>query len=381
MLFLLFATLVPTFALWLPFFARLPSFWGIPIPPDGMATVIANFDGPYYIVAAKSLYNPQIISENFPFPLPAIYYAAHYPLFPLLIRAVATIFPFVGYPWAMMVVTLVTSILAIWMFYLLVFDLGLRRQALALAAVFSIFPARWLIVRSVGSPEPLFLFTILASIYFFRKNSFWLAGVFGTLAVATKPPGILLFVAYVLILLVRSFPRLATRPTSRWLRLLPLDAYPILLIPAVLLGIFAWYGKTFGDFLAYFHSGDNIHLMFPPLQIFNPSISWVGTFWLEEVIWIYLFGFLGLVQLIKLRRFELAWFVGVFFLSILFVSHRDLARYALPIVPFLFIGFSEFLTRKEFGWALVLLAIPIYLFGIAFIAGNVTPIPDWGPLL
>lgn len=378
---LLVASVVPTIILWLPFFARLSSFWGIPLPQEGMASIIANFDGPYYLVAAKSLYNPEFISETFSFPLPAIYYAAHYPLFPILIRLVATVVPGVGYPWAMMLVTVVTSVLALWMFYLLLFGLGLKRKALPLALVFSVFPARWLIVRSIGSPEPLFIFTILASVYFFRKKRFWPSGIFGALAVATKPPGILLFIAYLLVLLVRRFPKLATQPVSRWLRALPWETYPIFLIPATLLGVFTWYARSYGSFFAYFNSGDNIHLMFPPFQVFNPSLTWVGTFWLEEIIFIYLLGFLGLVFLIKQKRRILAWLVGIFFLTILFVSHRDIARYSLPIVPFLLIAFSDILTRKEFFWALALLAIPIYLFSLAFITGNVTPVPDWGPLL
>lgn len=376
-----FITVFTTLLLWLPFFLRLESFWGIKLPRDGMATIVANFDGPYYIVAAKTLYDPQKIEENFAFPLPPIYYSAHYPLYPLLIRGVATVFPFLVYPYAMMLITLVSSVLAIWMFYILLGEAGLKKQALYLAAIFAVFPARWLIVRSVGSPEPLFLFTIMASIFYFRKQKFWPAGIFGGLAVATKPPGILLFFAYLLTLVAPNFQKLAHQDLGSWLKKLEWKAYPILLIPATLILIYAWYGIRFGSFLAYFNSGDNIHLMFPPFQVFNPGQAWVGTFWLEEIIWIYLFGALGTLYLVKQKKYTLASFVGVFFLSILFVSHRDIARYSLPIVPFLFVAFSKLLTSKEFRWVLLLLLIPIYLFSLAFIAGNVTPIPDWAPLL
>lgn len=373
-------SLFTTFLLWLPFFLQMRSFWGIKIPAGGMATIIANFDGPYYIVAAKTLYDPQKITENFSFPLPAIYYSAHYPLFPLLIRVVASL-PFIGYPYAMMLVTLATSILAIWMFYILLLDLGIKKEAFWLASLFAIFPARWLIVRSIGSPEPLFLFTIIASIYFFRKRSWWPAGIFGSLAVATKPPGILLFAAFLVALIAPRWEKLAHEDVGSWLKKLEWKAYPIALIPLTLLAIYTWYGVRYGNFLAYFNSGDNIHLMFPPFQVFNPGQAWVGTFWLEEVIWIYLFGGLGLLYLIKQEKNVIASFVGILFLSILFVSHRDIARYSLPIVPFLFVAFSGILTSREFKWLILVLLIPIYLFSIAFISGNVTPIPDWGPLL
>lgn len=375
-------SLIPTLLVWAPFFLQMESFWGIKIPPNGMATVVANFDGPYYIVAAKTLYDPQQISQNFAFPLPPIYYAAHYPLYPLLIRAVAPLFPSqLGYPYAMMAVTMITSILALWLFYLFLQDISLKRRALWLTGLFSIFPARWLIVRSIGSPEPLFIATIIGSVLAFRRRRYWLAGILGAAAVATKSPGILLFPAFVLAIILGNWKKLANTDIGTWINKLPWNAYPILLIPVTLLGIFIGYGIQYGDFLAYFHSGDNIHLMFPPFQVFNPQQPWVGTFWLEEVIWIYLFGGLGVLYLIKQKRDVMASFVAIFFLSTLFVSHRDIARYSLPIMPFLFVAFSGILTSKEFRWVFFLLVIPIYLFSIAFISGNITPIADWGPFL
>src|SRR3989344_134744 len=143
-------SLTATLVLWAPFFFRMESIWGIKLPADGMATVVANYDGPFYIVAAKTLYDPQEIANISTFSLPPIYYSAHYPLYPLLIKLFATIFPFLGYPYAMMSVTVLTSMLAVIMFYILLNELGFKKQSLLLASIFTIFPARWLIVRSVG---------------------------------------------------------------------------------------------------------------------------------------------------------------------------------------------------------------------------------------
>jgi hypothetical protein len=145
--------------------------------------------------------------------------------------------------------------------------------------------------------------------------------------------------------------------------------------------VFILYKNTYNDFLAYFHSGDNIHLFFPPFQIFNFSQPWVGTFWLEEIIFVYLFGILGLLRLINKKERVLAWFVGIFFASTLFVSHRDLIRYSLPIIPFLFVAFSDLIIKREFKIAMAVIAIPIYLFSLAYISQNVMPISDWAPLL
>lgn len=373
--------IISTTILWLPFALRLESFWGIKIPPDGMATIVANFDGPYYIVAAKTLYNPQEIEKNFSFPLDPVYYSAHYPLFPLLIKGTATLLPFLKYPYSMIAVTALTSILASFMFYLTLRKIGLGKNALWLTSIFLVLPARWLITRSVGSPEPLFLFTILTSVYFFFGKKWWLAALFGSLAQLTKPPGILLFFAFIVAILALEWPKLAKLNFSQWIKTFPWKAYPIFLIPLTLIGLYIFYGIRYGDFFAYFKSGDNIHLMFPPFQVFNSAQIWVGTFWLEEIIWIYLFAALALVFLLKQKQTIFASFVGVFFLSLLFVAHRDIARYSLPIFPFTLIAFNKILTTKEFKWILILLIIPIYLFSIAFISNNVTPISDWGPLL
>lgn len=341
-----------------------------------MATIISNFDGPYYIVAAKSLYNPVEI-EKFQFPLPNEYYAAHFPGFPLLIKAFA---PILGYPWAMMVATLLTSVAALWFFYLLLKQTKFKNAALWLTLVFAVFPARWLIVRSIGSPEPLFMASILACFYFFAKDKLWLAAVAGAIAMLTKSPGILLFAALFLAIIGPKIQELFINPVKTLAKILP-QLLPFILIPFTALGVFYLYSRQYGDFFAYFHSGDNIHLLFPPFQVFNTVQTWVGTFWLEEIIWIYLFGFLGLFQLIKNGAYHFAWFVGIFGISTLFVSHRDIARYILPAVPFLFIAFAEILTSKYFRWSLLFLLIPIYLFSLNFIIGNITPVADWTPLL
>jgi hypothetical protein len=379
-------SLLPTLLLWLPFILRLEEVWSIPLSREGMATVIANYDGPLYLVVAKTMYNLQSIQEQFSFPLPVEYYAAHFPMFPFLIRIVGEFLHLVsgssfGYPWAMLIVTLLTSIFSIYYFYKLAEQNVGKKDALWLTLVFSLFPARWLIVRSVGSPEPLFIGAIIASIYHFKNENYWRAGMWGVVAQLTKSPGILLFVAYGLALFFPKFKQLASFTTGNWFKSFKLRTLPVILIPLALLGVFIFYAFAFQDPLAYFNSGDNIHLLFPPFQIFDFSQSWVGTFWLEEVIFVYLFGLVGAISLFKQKQRVMAWFVTVFFTSLIFVSHRDIMRYALPIVPFLIIAFANLITQKEFKWAFAILIIPIYLFSLAYITNNVMPISDWAPFL
>ena len=161
-------SLIPTIFIWITFFARVKSFWGIPLPASaGMATIVSNYDGPIYMVIAKSLYNPEFIKWNFQFPLPLEYYAAHFPLFPFLIRLFSI---FLGFPYAMLFVTMTASILATYFFYKFISQYQNESNSLFLTLVFSIFPARWLIVKSVGSAEPLFIAGVIASIYFFQNK-------------------------------------------------------------------------------------------------------------------------------------------------------------------------------------------------------------------
>jgi Gpi18-like mannosyltransferase len=359
-------SLLPTFLIWLPFFLRLKNFWNIPLPQDGLATIVANYDGPLFIVVAKTLYNPELVG-SFGFNLPAEYYAAHFPAYSILIRIFATI---INFPYAMLSVTIISSIVATYFFSKFIGDYVKKKDILWMTFIFSIFPARWLVVRSVGSSEPLFLASIIASLYFFKNKKYLQAGIWGAIAQFTKSPAILLFIAYFFCCCLPSLKEFTKKSVSKTLLLPHFKKYKfILLIPLSLLIIFTLYHFQYGDFLAYFHSGDNIHLFFPPFQIFNYSASWVGTFWLEEIIFVYLFGILGLLRLIKQKD------------QILFVSHRDLIRYSLPIVPFLFAAFSKEMVKKEFKIAIAVLIIPIYLFSLAYISQNVMPIANWAPLL
>lgn len=372
-------TLIPTLVIWGVFYFKVPSVNNIPLPQNGMETIVANYDGPLYLVVAKTLYDNNAIKTNFQFPLPVEYYAAHFPLFPLLIRGLGMVSK--SYPYSMLAVTVISSFLALYFFNKLIKNFVSEVDALWLTFVFAVFPARWLIVRSVGSPEPLFMAAIIASIYYYDKKKFLLAGFWGAVATLTKSPGVLLFVAYCGATVFPRLRSLALMKFGHWLTSLNIRKSALLIIPLALVGVFYLYKVQFNNFFAYFNSGDNIHLMFPPFQIFNYSAPWVGTYWIEEVIFIYLFGAMGLMQLVKEKYFTMVWFVGIFFASILFVSHRDLMRYALPIVPFLFVAFAKYLVTKEFKIAFVILIIPVFLFSLAFISNNVMPISNWGPLL
>ena len=379
LIFICLITIIPTLLIWLPFFAKIENFWTIPLGKEGMATVVANYDGPLYIVVAKSLYNTEVIKQITSFPLPVEYYAAHFPLYPLLIRTLAT---FLGFPYSMLLSTVLSSIFCVYYFYKLAKIELDDNKAKWLTFIFSIFPARWLITRSVGSPEPLLLGAILASTYYFLRKEYLKSALMGALAQLTKSVGILLFIAYSITIFIENLARISSIKKSKRLAFSDISKYlPLVFIPSSLLIVFAIYQVKFNDFLAYFHSGDNIHLFFPPFQVFNYSAPWVGTFWLEEIIFIYLVSAWGIIKLAKDKKTVFASIAGVFLLSIFFVSHRDILRYLLPATPFLLFAYKDILLKKEFRPIILLIIIPIYLFSLAFISQNKMPIADWAPLL
>lgn len=371
------ATIAITLAIWVPHVLRL-NFYGLNFS-EGFNTIYRNFDGINYVVIAKSLYNREIIA-SLPQELPYNYYAAHFPFYSILILVLSPLFGFLK---SMLLVSIISTVAAVGAFYFLVRDFKLTNHPLWLSLVFLVLPARWLIVHSVGSAEPTFIFFTLAAIYFFlkfesQKNylDITLAGMFGLLAQWTRPPGILLFIAFGIYFIWKSY----NRNIAKWIGETvqrSISHFPLILIPAGLISIFFLYQVTYGNFFAYFNSGDNIHLAFPPYQVFNINQYWVGDIWLEDIVYIYMLGLLAGIMLLKTERFKI---MGIYVLTYvgasLFVAHRDISRYILPVFPFALIAFEKLLTSKEFKIVFWILLLGIYLYAQNFIIQNVAPIPN-----
>ena len=358
--------LVSLLLFWGPFLFKIKHFWGIAFNNNDMSTVVQNFDGLNFLVVAKSLYNPQVIDEinaHFLTGNEPIYFAAHYPLYPILIRIFSAAAPL---PTALLLSIVFSNVLLAGGLYCF-FAMMLKSPKLAvILSVISLFlPARMLSVRVVGSSEPLFIFFVLTSLVASLKHKDWLSGVLGALAVLTRSPGILLFGAYALAYF---------RTPSRLL--------PYLLMPAALLGLFGFYGYRYGSPLAYFQSGDNLHLFFQPFQIFSNTQSWITDIWREDIIYLYLFYGIG-VSLIA-RKFGVIKLFGYTYGAVLlFVAHRDLARYALPLAPVALLGYGPLIAKipSKFYYLFLIVLLPIFLLGWQFVLGNVQPINDWGIFL
>ena len=329
-----------------------------------------------YIIPAKTGYNPQaiqLLDRDAVMPHNPLYYAAHLPLYPIFIWLGSFA---VGYLKSMLVVTVLSTVLLAWAFYYILKQLNLTKHPLLLTSLFLFLP-RFLVVRSVGSPESLFLLLIIGSLFFFEKKNYFLAGLLGGLATMTKTPGILLFPAYFFVILESFFVpvMLGVQPRMfdfKWLFLL--------LIPLGLLAVFGIYNVQYKDFFAYFHSGDNIHLVFP-YAVFNASSQWVGTAWLEDILF-YLGLYISTVVVLWKSKYRgFFYFALVFFTATLFVQHRDISRYGLPLWPLAAISFEHILTSKKALIVGVVLIFGIYMYAWNFLGSNVMPISEWLPFL
>jgi len=186
----------------------------------------------------------------------------------------------------------------------------------------------------------------------------------------TKTPGILLFVAYSLVWIENIRKTKKINPRFLWIGLIPLGFILVCVL----------YGFQTGNFLSYFQSGDNIHLVFP-FSVFNFQAKWVGTAWLEDILF-YFFVYGTTVLYLKDSKYRsFFYFTLVLFTATLFVQHRDISRYSLPLWPLACIAFDQFLISPKIRPILFLLLPGIFFYVWNFLVFNIMPITEWLPFL
>ncbi len=360
--------MLSTFILWLPFLSKWDSIGHLVFNnPLSMFDIYKHWDGALYVIVAKTFYNPNnSVLASAPLGLPVNYFVAHFPLYPLLIKIGAF---FVGYLKSMLAWPVLFAVLYGSFFYYFVKELKITKKPLLLVLVALFFTPRFFVIRSVPAPETIFMFLTLASVFFFIKKKYLLAGLVGAFAVFTRSPGMLLFTGYGLYFLTKV---LKTKKIK-------LEWFGILLIPIALLLVFLLFYLQTGNFFAYFYSGDNIHLLFPPFQVFNHQATWVGTGWLEDIMFIYMFYFLALLNLWQKKELKpVFYFVLIYFLAIISVEHKDIARYSLPILPFALMAFERFFTSRKLLITVLVVLPALYFYAWNFMLHNVAPITEWG---
>lgn len=365
--------------IWMPFLLKVEKFWGIEFGQANMQTIVSNFDGINFLIVAKTMYDPAVIEIDYPSILSGrenLYFSAHYPGFPLLIKFFDI---FLSGPNALLLAILASNmLLAIALYYFFQLVSGKRKLAVFITLLALFIPARMLSMRSVGSNETLFIPLVLGSLIMASKEKHALAAILGSLAVLTRSPGILLFGAYMLPLVLDIWKKR---------KVIWGNYLPYLLIPATLLSLWFYYGLVFGDFLAYFKVGGNINLHWPPFSVFGSNFDWVSGMWLEDIIYTFVFYSIGVFLFFDKQVRDnpnqkvIGYFALIYLTTIFFVVHRDIARYSLPIAPIVIAGYSHLLESKFFKYGLVIISVPIFLYAWNFILNNVQPIMDWSAYL
>lgn len=360
---LLLISLVPVLLIWLPFVLKLKQFWFLPIEDPGMFNIIRNWDGPNYIVVAKTFYDLIEVGKYFILEYKAIYYAAHLPLYPLFIYLFAPAF---GWLYSGVVVNLLFGVLLNILFY--VTARRYTKHAMWLTFVFTVFPARFLILRGIIAPETMVVFFTLLSFYFWNKNQVLYTALAASLAFLTKVQVVFLFPAFALAAIEK-----VRHDKKDWAKY-----FWLLLIPLTVIGLCIFYYYRVGDFFAFLNAqkGNKLSLGLPFMQ-FDFSNPWVSTGYVEDIIF-YIIGMFILIFALKDTK-ERAWlyFTILYSLFLLCIPQRDINRLTFPLLPIFLLQFEQFFTSKVFKWALICTLPAIYLYTLNFIMTNQAPVADW----
>jgi len=347
----IFLTVLVIVLFWLTFSLNIPQYFGF--PAVDLKTLFANYDGPNYMVIAKCGYNPDCIRNTFSLGLPLEYYPAHFPGFPAIIKLFDLVSP--G-PVAMLLSTLAGSIFLNLVFYRLATSFTSTKKSLWLTVIFTFLPARLFVLRVVGAPETWFIGFLILSLYYFRKKKFLPSAIFLSLAQSFKTPAVLLLISY-FIYFLNQFIK-----TKHKLSLIKKYS-PFVLVPVSVLLIFTLYYFQTGDFLAYFHSGDNRHLFLLPFGVFVNNSSWVNGIWLEDIIYVFVIAYYTGLKLFKKYKLKpLGTFALLYTIATTFVVHRDISRYITPIYPFVFLTFRKQFNKKIFKKVFVVIMFAVYLY-------------------
>lgn len=319
-----------------------------------------NWDGPAYIVIAKTLYNPVLIKkENYIRKyLPEVKkFANKLPLYPILIR----LFSFMGYEKSMLFNSLffgLASVLA--SFYL--FKMLKIKKAFLLSLLFIFYPPRWFVMQKVGGVETTFIFFIILSLIFFYKNKFFFSAVFLTLATLTKINGLLVFFSYILIFI---FIKKNNRRQICYYFLSPLSIFLV----------FSFFQRTFGDFWIYFKSDSRcfeyVSLFKFPYSVFDASACYVGSIHLEEMFWFFGTSYLAIIFLLRKKQSEILAFFLPSFVPMLFLQHNDFTRHGIVLYLLFFIIFAKLLVKKELVIIFALLIPAVFLYARNFVNVNI----------
>jgi hypothetical protein len=319
-----------------------------------MTTVYRFWDGPNYLTIARTLYDVRPDNPLLAYVREPRYFLVHLPVYPLLVRVLSI----VGYQQALLLVSILATCVATVLFYRLCRDVWKVDSPGFLTLVFLCLPPRWLLYRSTGSTEAVYLAFTLAAIFYFERSKVMKAAGAGGLAVLTRSYGLMLAPAFAVVLARRK----------RWKELAWLA-----LIPAALGAYFFFCAARTGNFFEYFSQHGEKMAAFRPFG-FLPVLFEKGLY--HQAEFHILLALVYAVGTSRLRAFPTIFWYCVFELALhVFISTEDWSRYFLAMAPFaLVVGFRDVIDTKAFRWI-----FPPYVIVALFYAWGVIPLNGCRP--
>jgi hypothetical protein len=299
-----------------------------------MSDVYRFWDAPNYLTIARTLYDVRPDNPLLAYVHTTRYFFVHLPMYPLTVRGLS----FIGYEPALLLVSLLATCLATLLFYRLCRDVWKVASPGFLTLVFLFLPPRWLLYRSTGSTEAVYITLTLAAIFFFERSHVARASVAGALATLTRISGLMLAPAFGMVLLLRR---------ERLRRFVWL-----FLIPAALAAYFWFCSTRTGNFLEYFSQHGDKMSAFVPFG-FLPELFRKGLY--HQAEFHILLALAYAVGTSRLRPFPVIFWYCAFELALhLFISTEDWSRYFLAMAPFaLVVGYRDVIDTRAFRWIFV----------------------------
>ncbi len=209
-----------------------PKYSSTPVNASAFFTTWNNWDAANYLRIAQHGYEQRVD-------------LAFFPLFPLLVSGISHILGSWSY---LLVGTLISNAAllgVLFLLYRLATDAFGEEVAQRTLLYLCIFPTAFFFFAAYN--ESLYLLFTLGAFLALQRRRWWLAGLLGLLATATRSIGILLVIPYLYELWAEREQILPD-----WRRIFP-AILPLILIPLgmVFYGIYCWI--TTGDFLAFLH--------------------------------------------------------------------------------------------------------------------------------
>ena len=343
----------------IPFKASFP-YWETLLAPNGHPLYWSwgNFDGVHYLTIAKAGYIAQFTQ-------------AFFPLFPLLMRYLAQLSG--SLMSAGLIITHGFWIISFWLFYKLIrIDRGeatARRSVIYLL----LFPTAFFFTAIYS--ESLFLALVLGTFYAARRRKWWLAGLLGAVASATRVFGIFLLPA----LLVEWYEGRGKKAVYTPLELVS-AVLPIVLIASGLFLYMYYLKKTFDDPLMFLtsqpafgaqRSADKLILLYQVFWRYAKMISTVNPNSLlfltivEEAVSGAVFLLLSIIAFKKVRVSYALFGALSYIAPTLTGTLSSLPRYVLILFPsFMVLGMVKNRRFQRLWWliSVILLAVNTALF-------------------